>query len=115
MDGHSLVPLLQDPQAEWAWPAITTFGQNNHAIRSDHWRYIRYTDGTEELYDHRTDPHEFRNLAGDSQFAELLARHRRWLPQVNQPLAQGSVHCDARPGSAADIDGKPSFPHQPSR
>jgi arylsulfatase A-like enzyme len=112
LDGHSLVPLLSDPQAAWRWPTITTFGQHNHAIRSQYWRYVQYADGTEELYDHRSDPYEFHNLAQDTHYAEQLTRHRRWLPQVNQPLAIGSVHCDARPGSAADIDGQPVFPHR---
>jgi arylsulfatase A-like enzyme len=113
LDGHSLVPLLQDPQRDWVWPALTTFGQHNHAVRSQNFRYIRYADGTEELYDHRTDPHEFVNLARRGGYAEVLEQHRRWLPQVNQPLAPGSANADARPGSAADIDGQPVFPWRP--
>ncbi len=109
LEGHSLVPLLKDSQTDWPWPALTTFGQHNHAIRTQRWRFIQYADGTEELYDHQHDPHEYNNLASDRRYQEILVRHRRWLPQVNQPLATGSAHCDARPGSAADIDGKPTF------
>jgi arylsulfatase A-like enzyme len=113
LDGQSLVPLLQDPDRDWIRPALTTFGQHNHAVRSQHFRYITYADGTEELYDHRHDPHEFVNLVGHEDYRKVVDEHRRWLPQLNQPLAPGSVHADARPGSPADIDGQPAFPRLP--
>ena len=32
-------------------------------MRDERFRYIRYPDGTEELYDHDSDPHEWVNLA----------------------------------------------------
>ncbi|MEZ6103674.1 MAG: sulfatase [Pirellulaceae bacterium] len=104
LEGQSLTPLLDDANAAWPWPAITSFGQQNHAVRTQNWRYIRYVDGSEELYDHRVDPHEWTNLAARPEYREVIREHRRWLPQVNQPMAPGSVHADARPGSAADID-----------
>ena len=50
-DGHGLMPLLRDPKAKWDWPALMTYMRGNHAVRSDRWRYIRYADGSEELYD----------------------------------------------------------------
>jgi arylsulfatase A-like enzyme len=105
LEGHSLVPLLKDPDADWAWPAVTSFGQHNHAVRSQNYRYIVYADGSEEFYDHRQDPNEFINLASNPTFRGIIEQHRRWLPQVNQPMAPGSKHADARPGSAPDIDG----------
>jgi arylsulfatase A-like enzyme len=80
LDGQSLVPLLRNPQAPREVPVLTTEMRGNHAVRTDHWRYIRYADGGEELYDHRTDPHEWNNLAGDPWNAEVLAAHRQWLP-----------------------------------
>ena len=85
LDGTSLGPLLDNPDAPWAPPAITTLGLNNHAIRTERWRYIRYADGAEELYDHASDPNEWRNLAGDPQHADLKARLARWLPKTNVP------------------------------
>lgn len=108
VEGHSIVPLLEDSATDWPYPAVTTFGQYNHSIRSRHWRYTVYADGSEELYDHRTDDHEFQNLAATADFrrehAAIIAEHRRWLPQVNHPMAPGSHHADARPGSAAEIE-----------
>jgi len=58
LDGVSLVPLLKDPQRKWEQPALTTHGLGNHALRDERWRYIRYADGGEELYDHENDPNE---------------------------------------------------------
>jgi len=81
-DGQSIVPLLRDPQANWQRPALMTYMRGNHALRSDRWRYIRYADGTEELYDHDVDPHEWTNLAGDGRFEDVIKQHRRWLPKT---------------------------------
>jgi choline-sulfatase len=56
-------PQLKDANTPRKWPAITTHNHDNHGIRSEHWRYIRYADGSEELYDMRKDPNEWDNLA----------------------------------------------------
>jgi arylsulfatase A-like enzyme len=88
LDGMSLVPLLKDPAMEWLPPSITTWGRSNHAVRSERYRYIRYADGSEEFYDHQTDPDEFANLAWDDAYAEIISEHRRWIPEVNAPNAK---------------------------
>lgn len=62
LEGVSLRPLLENPQAAWDRPALTTF-VDHHALRTETHRYIRYVNGAEELYDHRSDPHEWENLA----------------------------------------------------
>lgn len=90
LEGRSLVPQLRDPEAPRAAPAITTHNQGNHAVRSERWRFIRYADGTEELYDIDIDPHEWHNLATDPRFAQVLAQHRRWLPRLDVPPAPNS-------------------------
>jgi len=79
LDGKSLVPLLKDPRKQWQ-PALMTMGKGNHAVRSDRWRYIRYKDGSEELYDHSRDPWERTNLATRPEYAEIINEHRKWLP-----------------------------------
>jgi arylsulfatase A-like enzyme len=90
LEGHSLVPQLKDAQAARLWPAVTTHNHDNHGVRSERWRYIRYADGSEELYDMRTDPNEWHNLADDPQYAEIVRRHRRWLPPTSAKPAPGS-------------------------
>ena len=82
-EGRSLLPLLKDPQADWPYSVVTTHGRNNHAIRSEHFRYIRYEDGSEELYDHRSDPNEWKNLADEPAYDEDKKRLAQWLPKTN--------------------------------
>lgn len=91
LEGISLVPQLRDADTKRERPAITTHNQGNHGIRSERWRYIRYADGTEELYDMIKDPQEWTNLAGKPEHKEVLAKHRVWLPKVDQPLAPKSA------------------------
>ena len=83
LDGRSIVPLLKDPQANWQYPAITTNKFQNHAIRSEGWRYIRYANGDEELYDEAADPLEYKNLAKSAEHAEQISQLKKWLPQKN--------------------------------
>ncbi|MCA9072049.1 MAG: sulfatase, partial [Planctomycetaceae bacterium] len=85
LEGVSLVSLLKQPDSAWDRPAITTHGRNNHAIRSERFRYIRYEDGSEELYDHETDPMEWKNLAKDPEFAKAKTELAKWLPKKNVP------------------------------
>lgn len=85
VEGKSILPLLKNPNAEWDRPVITTHGYMNHAVRSERWRYIRYSDGTEELYDHEKDPMEWTNLAADPAYASVKAELAKWLPKVNRP------------------------------
>ncbi|MFO1020373.1 MAG: sulfatase [Planctomycetales bacterium] len=83
VEGVSLLPLLKDPHATWDRPALTTHGYQNHAVRSEKWRYIRYEDGGEELYDEEHDPMEWKNLADKPEFAAVKANLAKWLPQEN--------------------------------
>jgi arylsulfatase A-like enzyme len=89
LEGESLRPLLANPNAERARPAVTTYFRNNHSVRNERWRYVRYADGGEELYDHRADVQEWHNLAGRSEYAMVKQDLARWLPRVN---AEESVH-----------------------
>jgi arylsulfatase A-like enzyme len=83
VEGLSVVPLLKDPAAPWDYAALTTHGFKNHGVRSEQWRYIQYEDGSEELYDEKLDPKEWRNLASDPQYAKVKEEMARWLPKSN--------------------------------
>jgi arylsulfatase A-like enzyme len=92
LEGQSLVPQLRDAATKRDRPAITSHNQGNHGIRSENWRYIRYADGSEELYDMKNDPNEWTNLAGRPEHDAIIAEHRRWIPTVDVPPAEGSAH-----------------------
>jgi len=83
LDGVSLVPLLKNPKAPWDRPTVTTWGRDNHAVRGQRYRYIRHPNGTEQLYDHQTDPNEFTNLADRPELAAVKTRLTQWLPKTN--------------------------------
>ncbi len=95
LEGRSLMPQLQNVDTERP-PVITTFFENNHAVRSARWRYIRYSTGDEELYDHDADPHEWRNLAGKPAHAEIIKELAQHLPSVNVRTAPGSSGLGSR-------------------
>ncbi|MCP4174580.1 MAG: sulfatase [Fuerstiella sp.] len=80
LDGKSLVPLLRQPAGTADRQAVTTFGPGNVSLRTDRYRYLRYSDGSEELYDHDTDPHEWQNHAAKSDLRSLLNRLRQLIP-----------------------------------
>jgi arylsulfatase A-like enzyme len=90
LEGHSLVPQLKNAAAPRPWPAITTHNQGNHSVRTERWRYIRYADKSEELYDLMADPNEWKNLAGDAKLAATKSELAQWLPKKDLPLAPGS-------------------------
>ena len=85
LDGQSLVPLLKNPSLPWERPALTSAGFKNHSLRTERWRYIRYADGSEELYDHDSDPLEHKNLASDPELAATKASLQKWLPEHDSP------------------------------
>lgn len=92
LEGITLVPQLKDAKTKRERPALTSHNQGNHAVRSEHWRYIRYADGTEELYDHRSDPNEWHNVVAKRENANIIAEHRKWLPKIDVPPAAKSAH-----------------------
>lgn len=83
--GPSLLPLLKDPQADWPHIALCTHGRGNHSVRDTRYRYIRYANGDEELYDHQTDPNEWTNLATQPQLAAIKAGLAHHLPTEEAP------------------------------
>ncbi|MCB1227979.1 MAG: sulfatase [Verrucomicrobiales bacterium] len=85
LEGRSLMPLLAHADAPWDRPAVTTLEPHSHAVRSENWRFIRYADGSEELYDHTRDPNEWTNLARDAATLTEREKAAHWLPTKNLP------------------------------
>jgi hypothetical protein len=100
LEGDTIKALLVDPAASWSGVGVTTFGQNNHAVRTARWRYIRYADGGEELYDHSNDDYEWTNLASQPEHAQLKSELAKHFPAINLPP---SAH-----GKMSDNEGSPS-------
>jgi arylsulfatase A-like enzyme len=92
LEGHSLLPQLKDASNPRKWPAITTHNHDNHGIRTEKWRYIRYADGSEELYDMEKDPNEWTNLAASAEFEAQMEKLAQWLPKENLKPAPKSAH-----------------------
>ncbi len=82
VEGRSLVPLLKDPKAAWESTAITSWGDRYVAIRTEHYRYIRYRDDQEELYDLLKDPHEWTNQIKNQDYAAEVEILRSKIPAL---------------------------------
>lgn len=81
LDGLSLVPLLNNPLALLSREYVlsTTESGQDHSLRGKRWRYSRYHNGGEELYDHDVDSDELNNLADDPTYAHIKSELRSLL------------------------------------
>jgi len=64
--GRSLLPILRNPTMAGkpaALTIVTRGAARGDTIRTERWRYIEWSDGSTELYDHANDPEETRNVA----------------------------------------------------
>jgi len=82
LEGRNLRLLIEHPAAKWNRPALTTYGERCASIRDERYRYIRYPDGTEELYDHQNDPHELSNLASNPAYDAIKKGLTKWIPDT---------------------------------
>ena len=105
LEGRSFAPLLQNPRRPWKQAAFTVVARARtelsdapargtewkkqldpnwlgRTVRTERWRYTEWPDGTSELYDHRTDPYEYVNLA-------LAPKHQRTVAELKSLLRRG--------------------------
>jgi arylsulfatase A-like enzyme len=79
----------------WEKTPFNVPGDFTKSIREKEYRYVWYGTGEEELYDHRTDPHELHNVAGDAAHAgqktRLKLRLLEWLALSEDPLDPLSI------------------------
>jgi len=96
VEGVSLLPWIDSPEGDVGRvrePVITVHGPGNVSIRDQRWRYIRYEDESEELYDHSNDPDESSNLvAGESvhELQPILEGFRHLIPATFSGFAPGT-------------------------
>jgi len=131
LDGFSLKPLLADPASgKWDGPdaALTALYKwatyydpafQNYSLRSKNWRYIRYENEKEELYHTAEDPHEWNNLALDSNYADKLASFQKQLldiipDSIPEPKKSNETwkdeYCKKHPKADTNGDGTLSWP-----
>jgi arylsulfatase A-like enzyme len=112
LEGASLVPQMRGSRR--IRPAITTANQGNHSVRTAKWRYIRYADGSEELYDRSADPNEWTNLAPDSRHRGTVQELARSLPKIDRPAVPGSTSRALTRGEKDQWlwEGKPIVPSE---
>ncbi len=80
-DGPSLIPLLQDPDADWPHISVTHLNRpGNFSLSARKWRYIEYDNGDRELYDIEQDPFEWTNLADQPEYAEQRDQLKKLAP-----------------------------------
>lgn len=90
LEGRSIVPLLRNPDMQWDYPAVTSLGPDSYSAKTEKWRFIKYGDGSMELYNHENDPREWVNLAykeGYKETIEMLSKH---LPKYSKPMPEDS-------------------------
>jgi uncharacterized sulfatase len=103
VEGDSLRPLIDNPQARWEHAAFTQVQRGadpGHSVRTERWRYTEWAFGAkgQELYDHDSDYQELRNVAGNARYAEVVAQMKALLKQVHPAPVKGGK---AEPGTKA--------------
>ena len=79
LDGVSLTDLLRNPLRETHRVVKTYVNSDDYVLSGKRWRYIRYGDGGEELYDTQNDPREYENLA-------RINLHQKTITQLHDRL-----------------------------
>ena len=86
LEGTSLAGILHTPSKATDRNVFLPYlDPGGYAIINQKWRYIHYSDDTEELYDVRNDPHEWHNLAGDVKLASVKQKLKASAPKSFAP------------------------------
>ena len=102
---QSVKPQLDNPD-QARGPAITSYGSGNTSVRTERWRYIRYEDGSEELYDHHDDPDEWTNLADRKEFTEIKNSLAESVPEKQHPGLMAQDWFDTFQSSSVESVGR---------
>lgn len=92
LEGRSLSKLILNPAQKWNHPALSFYGVGNIAVRDEHFRLIKYEDGSTELYDLEKDPNEWYNLANDKKHYNKLEQLSNHIPKNWAPSSKYSTY-----------------------
>ncbi|MDB4297666.1 sulfatase [Flavobacteriaceae bacterium] len=95
-EGTSLSMVLKGKQTKKD-PVLVSYGKGNHAIKGEKFTYIKYNDGSEELYDNIEDPYQWNNIANKNIVAAVKNGLKAFLPKhnaANQPKNNGSTNIE---------------------
>ncbi len=82
LEGESLAKTLANPEAAKDRNVLLPhMNPGEYAVINRDWRYIRYGDDGEELYDLKADPHEWDNLAQRPEYLSVKGRMRGFAPK----------------------------------
>ena len=104
LDGMSLVPWLKNPNKTRKQAAITVDENQHMSARSERYRYIRYNDGTEEFYDHKTDPDEWTNEIANPRHRSIIKDLRKQLPKTAAEPGKYWNAYEFNPGTYSWVD-----------
>lgn len=87
-EGRSFAPLVENPDLEWNEPILSDYNYGGHRVYDGRFSYIVFKRwGTEELYDHDSDPMEWDNLADKPEYKAVKERLKTYLPKNPEPMA----------------------------
>ena len=117
LDGNSLVPLLQNPQADWDKPVLMSSeeeGIRYDVVLSNDYRMTRFATGETELYHLDNDPHEFTNLADKPEYEGVIAKlSERLSLRQSEPDAEGWLEAEDLPHQTSSDFGQRGNFHYP--
>jgi arylsulfatase A-like enzyme len=84
LEGNSFLNQLKDPTKKRHFPAVISYPKGSHAVVLGDWHYIHYQDGSEELYNHKTDPNEFENIANNPDNQGIIKHLKGHIPNQSK-------------------------------
>jgi uncharacterized sulfatase len=87
IEGHSLAPLLKNPNTKWDFPAFSVTAYRDSlgkSVRTERWHYVEWDEGKSGamLFDHNNDPKELKNLADDPKYLQTVREMKKLLMQI---------------------------------
>lgn len=86
-EGNSLVPIIKNTDVKWEHAALTSYGYKNISLFKGDYHFIKYRDGSGELYDLKKDPNEWNNLFQKEKYTNVITDFKKLLPQNHAPVS----------------------------